>query len=232
MAPKIIISLVFVIIGFFVNAQSKKPVKTKVQYPSQIYLPEEYKSNSAKKFPVIIYLHGGSHRGNKPDLLKEWGPPKLIAEGKHFDFIIVSPQCPINKLWISDNWFEPLMAELENKYRVDTSNIYVTGISMGGFGAWQVAMDFPGRIKGIAPLCGSCADSLNICKIKHIPVWAFHGVNDGLVNVKHTDRLVKRLRKCGGDVKYSRLEKRHHGIWNLYDSDDIYRWFKGLIRNR
>ncbi|MCX6269839.1 MAG: dienelactone hydrolase family protein [Bacteroidetes bacterium] len=213
-------------------AQGKVKVKSKVRYKYLIYLPDAYKSHSDSTFPVMIYLHGGSHRGNNLELLKEWGPPKLIAEGKHFDFVVVCPQCPSNKLWITDNWFDSLYIELYSKYRIDTASIFVTGISMGGFGTWQVAMDFPGRIKGIVPLCGSCKDSVNICKIRHIPVWAIHGVNDGLVSVKHTDRLVKRLLQCSGDVRYSRLENRHHGIWNLYDTDEIYNWFNEIYLRR
>lgn len=207
----------------------KKPL---VKYPYLIYLPADYSIEASKKYPVLIYLHGGSHRGNDLEKLKEWGPPKLIAQGRQFNFIIVSPQCPENKLWITDDWFEPLMDELAAKYRVDTSNIFVTGISMGGFGTWQVAMDFPDRIKAIVPLCVSCKDSVNICRISHIPVWAFHGVNDGLVSVKHTDRLINRLQKCNAEVKYSRLENRHHGIWNLYDTDEIYDWLMQIYLKR
>jgi len=225
MYRRLIAGFLLLMIGLVLFAKEKKTVKLAVLYPYSIYLPEKYALHPDSVFSVMIYLHGGSHRGTNPELLKEWGPPKLIAAGRQFDFIVVSPQCPDNKLWISENWFEPLMTDLQKKYRVDTAGIFVTGISMGGFGTWQVAMDFPDRIKGIVPLCGSCADSLNICKIRHIPVWAIHGVNDGLVKVRNTDRLVNRLRQCNGSVKYSRLENRHHGIWNLYDNDDIYNWF-------
>lgn len=228
MYKRITIILLYILFVLSLQAQHEKRVKPRVLYHYLIYFPESYKNHPDSLYPLILYLHGGSHRGNNLELIKEWGPPKLIAEGKQFDFIIVSPQCPANKLWITENWFEPLMMDLVSKYRIDTSNVYVTGISMGGFGTWQVAMDFPGRISGIVPLCGSCADSLNICNIRHIPVWAIHGVTDGLVRVIHTDRLVNRLKKCGGNVKYSRLENRHHGIWNLYDTDDIYAWFKSI----
>ena len=228
MIKKNLISLLFFCIILSFYAQCKKPNKAKVKYQYLIYFPEQYKTHPDSSFPVIIYLHGGSHRGNNIQLLKEWGPPKLIEEGKQFDFIVVSPQCPGNKLWITDNWFEPLISDLISQYRVDTSNVFVTGLSMGGFGTWQVAMDFPNRIKAIVPLCGSCKDSVNICNISHIPVWAIHGVNDGLVKIQHTDRLVNRLKGCNGNIKYSRLENRHHGIWNLYDNDEIYDWFKSI----
>ncbi|MHC1706904.1 MAG: phospholipase [Bacteroidales bacterium] len=224
----------FLLLFFIVFHQlfGKETTKVPVKYPYMVYLPADYQQSPSKKYPVLIYLHGGSHRGKDLEKLKEWGPPKLIDEGRNFSFIVVSPQCPANKLWISENWFEPLLDELSGKYRIDTSGIFVSGISMGGFGTWQVAMDFPGRIKAIVPLCGSCKDSVNICRINHIPVWAIHGVNDGLVSVKHSDRLVNRLKKCMGNVKYSRLENRHHGIWDLYEGEDIYEWFFQIYRKR
>lgn len=128
---QIITAVSLLIFSLSLNAQGKKPVKALVKYPYLIYFPEEYKSHPDSLFPVMIYLHGGSHRGNNLELLKIWGPPKLISEGKHFDFIVVSPQCPDNKLWISDNWFEPLFEDLRHQYRIDTSKIFVTGISMG-----------------------------------------------------------------------------------------------------
>jgi len=231
----LIMPLSLVLTAFSACSQPVKPAKAeklKKLYPYQIALPESYAQHPDSIYPVLIYLHGGSHRGTNPEVLKEWGPPMRVARGDKFPFILVFPQCPSDRLWISDNWFEPLMKDLKSRYRVDTAGIYVTGISMGGFGTWNVAMDFPRQIKGIAPLCGSCRDSINICKIKNIPVWAFHGVNDGLVRVIHTDRLVKRLQNCGGNVKYSRLEKRHHGIWNLYETDEIYNWFSSLYADR
>jgi predicted peptidase len=224
-------ALLLLLLAFSLSAQNKKP-KLPVKYPYMIDFPVEYNNHPDSAYPVMIYLHGGSHRGNNLELLKEWGPPKLIAEGKHFDFVVVAPQCPGNKLWIQENWFEPLIRDLKSKYHIDTNNIFVTGISMGGFGSWQVAMDFPNRIKAIAPLCGSCTDSVNICKIRNISIWAFHGVNDGLVKVINTDRLVNRLTKCGANIKYSRLENRHHGIWNLYDTNEIYDWFKSIALSK
>ncbi|MEI6577488.1 MAG: dienelactone hydrolase family protein [Bacteroidota bacterium] len=232
MIRKFIPSFIILCLSVSITAQNSMPGKTAAKYPYLIYLPEQYRSHPDSLYPLMIYLHGGSHRGTDLDLLKEWGPPKLISEGKQFDFIVVSPQCPGNKLWISENWFEPLMKDLISQYRIDTGFIGVTGISMGGFGAWNVAMDFHNRIKAIVPLCGSCADSVNICKIRHISIWAIHGVNDGLVKVINSDRLVNRLKECGADVKYSRLENRHHGIWNLYDTNEIYDWFKSVYISR
>ena len=227
-------SWLFVLLIFMVSmvsGQNRKTLKSPKLYPYQVYLPQGYQTHPDSLYPVLIYLHGGSHRGNNPELLKEWGPPMRVARGEQFPFIMVFPQCPANKLWITENWFEPLMADLKAKYRIDTKAVYVTGISMGGFGTWQVAMDFPDRIAGIAPLCGSTRDSLEICRIRQVPIWAFHGVNDGLVRVINTDRLVKRLKACNGNIRYSRLENRHHGIWNLYDNNEIFDWFWDLYRH-
>ena len=74
--------------------------------------------------------------------------PKLIDEGKEYDFVVVSPQCPIGKYWTTENWFDSLYFDLKMKYRIDTNRIYATGISIGGFGAWELAMDYPDLIQG------------------------------------------------------------------------------------
>ena len=118
-------------------AQSQE--KSRKKYDYSLYLPKKY--NATKKdYPLMIYLHGGGQRGQDLTKLDAYGPPKLIKEGRNFDFIIVSPQCPEDKYWSTDNWFEPLYAELVSKYRVDKKRVYLTGISMGGYGTWQTAV--------------------------------------------------------------------------------------------
>ncbi|MGY0036208.1 carboxylesterase family protein [Pedobacter sp. NJ-S-72] len=91
--------------------------------------------------------------------------------------MIVSPQCPDDKTWTTENWYDSLSMAIIPKYRVDTNRIYVTGISIGGFGAWQVAMDYPDKFAAILPLCGGVndTDTSKISGINHLPIWTFHG---------------------------------------------------------
>lgn len=175
---------------------------------------------------MIIYLHGGSQRGKDLNKLKAYGLPYLIDKGNNYDFIIVSPQCPDNKYWTGINWFDSLYNDLNLKYRIDKNRIYVTGISMGGFGAWQAAMDYPEKIAAIVPLCGGCNDSIDICRINKVPVWTFHGTADFIININETERLVNRLQKCNGNVKFTRLDNAGHGIQDIYEKPEIYDWLK------
>jgi predicted peptidase len=126
--------------------------------------------------------------------------------------------------WSTDNWFEPLYADLIQQYRIDTNRVYLTGISMGGYGTWQTAVAYPDKFAAILPLCGGCDDSTQICRIKHIPVWTLHGTADDIIPIDETERLVRRLKACQGKVRFSRLDGRGHDIQNLYDDKSLYEW--------
>ncbi len=217
-------AFLFLLIVFGLPVFSQSEEKVQVKYEYLIYLPKKY-STSEKKYPLVIYLHGGSQTGNDLNKLKAYGPPKLVNEGQGFEFLIVSPQCPDGKYWSTDNWFDPLYLELVNKYRIDTNRIYLTGISMGGYGTWQTAVAHPDRFAAIAPLCGGCDDSTLICQIKDVPVWTFHGTSDNIIPIDETEKLVKRLDECNGNVKFTKLENEGHGIQYLYEKKDIYDWF-------
>ncbi|GAB3509119.1 alpha/beta fold hydrolase [Spirosoma knui] len=213
--------ILFLFLNQLVYAQST--VKVKSTYDYLLYLPKEYTKQTAT-YPLVIYLHGGSQKGKDLNKLKAYGLPHLVDKGTDYPFIIASPQCPDNKYWSTDNWFENLYKDLVSKYRVDTSRIYVTGISMGGFGAWQVAMDYPDTFAAVVPLCGGCNDSTQICRMSHVPVWTFHGTADDQIPVSETERLVNRLEKCNGNVTFTRLNGEGHGIQYVYENKAIFDW--------
>lgn len=204
-------------------AQANLTGKKKEKYNYLLYLPKPYAS-TAQTYPLVIYLHGGSLRGNDLGKLKTYGLPYFIEKGRNYPFIVASPQCPDGKYWSTDNWFEPLFDDLKSKYRIDTNRVYVTGVSMGGFGAWQVAMDNPRTFAAIVPLCGGCNDSTEICRIRHVPVWTFHGTADDLIPISETERLVRKLDACNGNVRYSRLKNKGHDILYLYGKPAIHTW--------
>ena len=152
--------------------------------------------------------------------------PYYIDKGHDYDFIIASPQCPEGKYWTTENWFDSLYQDLQTKFRIDTTRIYVTGISIGGFGTWQVAMDYPHRFAAIAPLCGGVNDSdtASIFKLKDLPVWTFHGSADDLIPIAETERVVNKLQVCNNTVQFTRLEGEGHGIQYLYADNQILNW--------
>jgi predicted peptidase len=200
--------------------------KEMVNYKYLLYLPENYAENT-KTYPLVIYLHGGGQRGTDLLKLNEYGLPYLISKGQNFKFIIASPQCPEGKYWSTDNWIDSLLNDLNAKYRIDTSRIYLTGISMGGYGVFTAAMDQPERFAALLPLCGGCndIDTARICNLKNIPIWAFHGTADDKIPIFETERIVRKLNNCQGKIRFTRLENEGHAIQYIYESKpEIFDW--------
>lgn len=216
----ICITVSVVLVSFNKNIDSGKK---KVNYKYHLYMPDDYQKKSRKKFPLIIYLHGASLRGTDLNLVKKYGIPYLTDKGEKFDFIIASPHCPPKKYWDSENWFDNLYDELTSRYRIDTKRIYLTGMSMGGFGTWNLAMEYPEKFAAIVPLCGG-GNEANVCRIKNIPVWVFHGTSDDVVPITRSETLVNKLRQCGGNVKFTRLKGKGHSIQWVYEDEKIYSW--------
>jgi len=224
------LTIIFILLTLICGT-SLSQTKTKVNYNYLLYLPKNY-STQNKKYPLVIYLHGGSQKGNDLNKLKTYGMPYLVDKGQNFKFIIVSPQCPDNKYWSTENWFDSLYAELIAKYRIDTNRIYVTGISMGGYGTYIVAMDFPEKFAAIVPLCGGINDSdtSRVCNLSKIPIWTFHGTADDKISITETERVANKLKKSNGNIKFTRLKNEGHEIEYLYQNKpQIYKW---LLRHR
>ncbi len=188
-----------------------------------VYLPADY--DKQEKWPLILFLHGAGERGDDLNLVKRHGPPKLIEAGKQFPFIIVSPQCPKDHWW--NNELAPLTALLDDvvgKYKVDPDRVYLTGLSMGGFGTWALAAYTPNRFAALVPICGG-AEPLVARAIKHVPVWAFHGGKDPVVPVKRSEDMVEALKRNHGDAKLTIYPDAGHDSWTAtYDNPEVFEW--------
>jgi predicted peptidase len=192
-----------------------------------VYLPEGY-GNDVRTWPLVLFLHGAGERGKNLDLVRKYGPPKLIDQGKSFPFILISPQCP-NDEWWSLPALTGLLDEVERQFAVDKTREYVTGLSMGGFGTWKLAMLYPGRFAAIAPVCGG-GDTTKVAALKSVPVWAFHGSKDPVVPLERSESLVRALKAAGGDVRLTVYPEAAHDSWTeTYDNPEIYDW---LLRHR
>ncbi len=132
------------------------------KYEYLLYLPEGYAEQEAS-WPLLLFLHGAGERGDSLDLVNVHGPPKLIEQGQGFPFIVVSPQCPVEQRW-SVKTLDKLLNDIAAQYRVDEDRIYVTGLSMGGFGTWNLAARFPHRFAAIAPICGGGVEMTTLKK--------------------------------------------------------------------
>lgn len=186
-----------------------------------LYLPEDY--DSQEKWPLLLFLHGSGERGHELDKVKVHGPPKLIAEGKQFPMIVVSPQCPQFQRWEMGQ-LKALLDYMEETYKVDQDRIYVTGLSMGGYGTWQLAVNFPDRFAAIVPICGA-GDRDGAKRIAHIPTWAFHGGDDGAVPIRGSTEMIKAMQKAGGDPKFTFYPLADHDSWTeSYANPELYEW--------
>jgi hypothetical protein len=201
-----------------------------VQYRYLSYTPKEYDTDTLKRWPLIIYLHGGSRRGN--DLIKLYadGIPDQLYRGREFPFIIIAPQCPEHIRWSTDNWFENLYKEVNDKYRIDTNRVYLTGFSLGGAGTWYIAAKYPDKFAAIAPMSGftSHMDYIdnNIDKLIDMSIWAFHGKIDNVVPFEETERITKKLDGKNKDLRFSVEPEVGHWInWLVYPNQELYDWF-------
>ena len=214
--------------------QSKKKFKAEIRRETALnyleYLPKGFDPKSAKKYPLLIFLHGMGERGDDLSLLKRHGIPKLIDEQapftREYEFIAISPQCPDGLWW---PWVCEELAMLLRQYLgampVDTGRIYMTGLSMGGYGTWEFARRYPNALAAIAPICGGTSANALIGGIGHLPVWAFHGEKDPVVSLSETAGAVARLNDLGAKVKYTVYPGVEHDSWTAtYENPELYRW--------
>lgn len=200
-------------------AKLNSSIAVKMDY--LISLPEGY--DQKEKWPLLLFLHGAGERGENLDLVTIHGPPMLLKNGKKFPFIVVSPQCPKEQLWQAVE-LTALLNEIEEKYRVDKDRIYVSGLSMGGFGTWSLAAYTPYRFAALVPICGG-GEKFWVKKLKHLPIWVFHGAKDTAVPLERSQSLVDVLKRVGSDVKFTVYPEAGHNSWTeTYDNPQVYEW--------
>ena len=194
-----------------------------------LYLPEGYDSLE-KTWPLLMFLHGSGERGTMIEMVKKHGPPKMIENGYKFPYIVVSPQCPEDQWW-SLEMLDMLLTEMVLKYRVDTTRIYVTGLSMGGYAAWQLAIAYPKRFTAIVPVCGG-ADAQFAPNIKDIPIWAFHGAKDDVVPLSEEENMVNALKGLGSPVRFTIYPDGGHDAWTeAYDDEEMWNWLESQVKH-
>ncbi len=208
--------------------QSERQVSTeitrKIDIDYLLYLPEGY-GEKDQQWPLMLFLHGAGERGDDLNLVKKHGPPKLIEQGKPFPFVVVSPQCPQGQWWTEKtDTLMALLDRIESDYDVDSARIYVTGLSMGGFGTWTLATRHPDRFAAIAPICGG-GDWFLADRLKKVPVWAFHGAQDSVVPLALSETMVRAVERTGGNAKLTVYPEANHDSWTAtYDNPELYDW--------
>ena len=203
-----------------------------------LYMPPGYQAKGEKKWPLILFLHGAGQRGTNLAEVAVHGPPKLVRQGKEFPFLIVSPQCAEGEAW-SNDVLTNLLDHVIAKYAVDTNRIYLTGLSMGGYGSWNLGIRHPERFAAVVPICGG-GESIGVLlaarnkasALKSLGVWAFHGGKDTTVPLDESERMIAALKKAGcPDVKLTVYPEAQHDSWTeTYNNPKLYEWMLEHVR--
>jgi predicted peptidase len=228
----------------FLNRTVKIGAET---YRYQVFVPHDW--NRKQKWPVVLFLHGAGERGDDGLIQTEVGVGTAIRRYvARFPAIVVFPQCRKNVWWIEEKMQEQALKALEQsikEFNGDTDRLYLTGISMGGYGTWAIASRNPGKFAALAPVCGGIRpparapvpESMknqdpNIDpyaeaakKIGGTPVWIFHGGADPVVPPDESRKMNEALKAGGGDVKYTEYEKVGHNSWDkAYAEPELMKW--------
>ncbi len=229
--------------------EKKVMISAKDTLPYRLAYPQKY--NPKKKYPLVIFLHGAGTRGtdNEAQLV---GVPAALTDSSgrsQYPCFILAPQCKKTDVWVKFPNFPKslhateaatpsmgvLIALTDSLLRsgmIDTRRVYVTGYSMGGEGVFDLLTRRPEMFAAAAPIC-SVADTSMAGKISHIPLWAFHGDQDDVNDVKYTRMMIAALRQAGGRPKYTEYPGVKHNSWlNAYREPELYRWLFAQRRKR
>lgn len=201
-----------------------------------LFLPEGYDQDRTKRWPLILFLHGAGERGSDVWKVIAHGPPKIDTKATNFPFIVVSPQCPDGQTW-SNDLLLALLDQIEANYRVDLHRVYLTGLSMGGYGTWSLGLKHPDRFAAMAPICGGCEtleiilakvyDPQKLEQFRTLGVWAFHGGKDPVVPADESAHMINALKDAGcTDVKLTVYPDALHDSWTqTYANPELFEWF-------
>ena len=251
--------LVWLVVAMAAQAQTvhgfeeRKVIYTGGEYDKEVFryrLRKPRKVEKGARYPLILFLHGAGERGhdNKKQMRhfpELWGK-RGYAEA--YDCFILAPQCRTGRKWVSVPWdgieSEPLpkrpshqmqaalmaLDRTLKEHPVDRDRLYLTGLSMGGYGSWYLAARFPKRFAAVAPICGG-GPVESAARLKELPLWAWHGDQDRAVPVERSRRMVAAIRKAGGRPRYTELEGVGHNSWDkAYQLDGVLPWMFKLRR--
>lgn len=205
--------------------------------PYRLLKPDGY--DPKQKYPLVLLLHGSGERGDDNEKQLVHGVPEFVREEnrKAYPCFLAVPQCPKSQKWA--DWVpgprpaqpsEPsrlaleLLDSLQKEFSIDTKRIYITGISMGGFGTWDLITRHPERFAAAVPICGG-GDPAQMAKVANMPIWAFHGGKDTAVKPASSRDLIEALKKAGGSPKYTEYPDVGHASWvPAYKDPELFQW--------
>lgn len=215
------------------QVEASLKLKSDREIPYLLYLPKNY--DPAEQHPVMLFLHGRGESNGPLSIVAKWGPPRMAARGEDLQYIIVSPQCPSASRWTDDDQQAgvlELLRFIQDNYGVDKNRIYLTGLSMGGYGTWRLAADYPQLFAAAAPICGGGRPD-DAEKLKALPIWVFHGDKDTAVPFNRSVEMVDAIKAAGGTkIRFTSLEEMGHNSWSAaYATPELYSWFNEHTRS-
>jgi predicted peptidase len=191
-----------------------------------LFVPQNYSGDEA--FPLILFLHGAGETKGGQKMPVDVGLGTAIRKNeKSFPFIAIFPQSE-KRTWAANSddgkRAMAILAEVQKEYKVDPKRVYLTGLSMGGYGTWSLAAAYPDKWAAIAPICGG-GNPASAEKIKNIPCWCFHGGADRTVPPQRSRDMIEALKKAGGEPKYTEYTGVGHNSWDkAYATKELYDW--------
>src|SRR5262245_48289343 len=197
-----------------------------------IFVPHDYSPD--RLAPVVLFLHGAAQAGTDGRRQAQVALGKAIrAREKTFPAIVVFPQAQRRERDILSTWSTDrpegaraleILAAVQQDYHTDPNRLYLTGVSMGGYGVWAMAAQYPEKWAAIVPLCGG-GDHETVGAFKQVPCWCFHGSDDPAVRVGNSRVMIEALKKAGGEPKYTEFPGVMHNCWDqAYSSDELWNW--------
>lgn len=196
------------------------------------FTPSKYQSGTPERWPLLIFLHGAGESGLDLELVKVHGPPKLcVQRPADFPMFIVSPQASDTNTHRESYWgrwderqLSAWLDELLETLPIDPDRVYLTGLSMGGYGTWRWAALEPQRFAAIAPICGGGYPKM-AWRLKELPIWAFHGELDQVVVLSESTSMIEAIEKVGGKPQLTVYSGVGHDSWTeTYNNPELYTW--------
>lgn len=221
------------------------------EYVYQVYVPQEWSPD--REWPVILFLHGAGERGDDEVAQTTVGlGPAILRGAERFPAVAVMPQCRRDTVWSDPEMEAQALAALEAavaEFNGDEDRIYLTGLSMGGYGTFYFAAKYPGRFAALVPVCGGvvhsrlptgglfagAADPYRDAaqRIGAVPTWLFHGAEDRAVPVTESRRMAQALGELDGEVRYTEYEGVGHNSWDpAYAEPELMTWLLSQSRPR
>lgn len=197
-------------------------IHLKLRYLQALPAGYDDPARAGERWPLLLFLHGMGECGDDLERVKRHGPPRLIEDGEDLGCIVVSPQSP-RPGWSAFE-LHALLDDLCGRLRVDESRLYLTGLSMGGYGTWDAAIERPERFAAIVPICGG-GHPIGVMRLRNVPVRAYHGRLDPIVPLSESERLVQALKRVGGDASLTIYDDLAHDSWTrAYEDPELWKW--------